>query len=283
MTTESKHEKSDLTVHLYRKESLAIKLKDMYETGMGDFASNLFSPAYLTKHKVPSDSAIEVKYMAETVDGECAFELSVKGGGLTKDIATKGCDKITPINGTFTLKLPKNNHHTEEVVKRFEAGRPYHLDGYWWSIKSVEIDGSEINFILNNPCEHFGEWELIHKPTPKVNEMQGLLNHHRKQPDIVYIAGAISGDVVANRHRFAAAKHSIMASSTNTTVLNPAELPGGLTQTQYMSICLPMVMMSTSLFMLKGWEKSEGAIAEHALALKLKIEIVYQGEHDGKL
>ncbi len=104
-----------------------------------------------------------------------------------------------------------------------------------------------------------------------------------KQPDIVYIAGAISGDVVANRHHFAAAKHSIMASSAKTTVLNPAELPDGLTQTQYMSICLPMVMMSTSLFMLKGWEKSEGAVAEHALAQKLKIEIVYQGEHDGKL
>ncbi len=109
------------------------------------------------------------------------------------------------------------------------------------------------------------------------------MSKNPKQPDIVYIAGAISGDVVANRHRFFVAKHSIMASSTNTAVLNPAELPDGLTQTQYMSICLPMVMMSTSLFMLKGWEGSEGAAAEHALAKKLKIEIFYQGEHDGKL
>ena len=185
---------------------------------------------------------------------------------------------------TLTRWAHRDKIQVDEFNKALLNKDPVMIDGYYWALSNREqINEDKFEYTFTNPCQTLCEWELQYNPKPKVNEMQGLLNHHRKQPDIVYIAGAITGDVVSNRHRFFAAKHSIMASSANTVALNPAELPDGLTQTQYMSICLPMVMMSTSIFMLEGWEKSKGAIAEHALALKLGIEITYQGEHDGKL
>jgi hypothetical protein len=70
-------------------------------------------------------------------------------------------------------------------------------------------------------------------------------------------------------------KSSKMLSLTH-NVLNPAMLPSGLTQLQYMSICQPMVLASDEIYMLKGWRKSEGAVAELALAKKIKLEVMFE-------
>ena len=51
--------------------------------------------------------------------------------------------------------------------------------------------------------------------------------------------------------------------------LNPAILPDGLEQHEYMAICIEMVKMADQLVMLPGWERSAGARAEHALAIKI--------------
>ena len=90
----------------------------------------------------------------------------------------------------------------------------------------------------------------------------------------VYIAGPMSGITNLNRDNFnRVAKYF---SDQKVAVLNPAMLPNGLSQQEYMSICLPMVMCADTLFMLDGWQHSQGALAEHALAIKLNKEIIYE-------
>jgi hypothetical protein len=59
-------------------------------------------------------------------------------------------------------------------------------------------------------------------------------------------------------------------------VLNPATLPDGLSQPEYMDICLAMLRCADGIFLLSGWQNSAGAKAEHALAQKLDLEIIHQ-------
>ncbi len=275
METKPRH----LKVEFNAGTNSATTLKRMYDANFAERAANVFDGNVKQKFKIDNSDIIEVTSLHYDNDNNCyTFNFSVKSDQV------EGIAQPLPINKIHILKLHKRSERADLAIDRLKDYGAYQFDGYWWSVTSMDdTHTSEVHFTLKNPCKHLGDWELMHKPMNIRGDISSEPVSEPKQPDIVYIAGAISGDVVANRHRFAAAKHSIMASSTNTTVLNPAELPDGLTQTQYMSICLPMVMMSTSLFMLKGWEKSEGAVAEHALAQKLKIEIVYQGEHDGKL
>lgn len=83
---------------------------------------------------------------------------------------------------------------------------------------------------------------------------------------IIYIAGPMSGIKGHNRPLF-----NMVASELTEqghSVLNPATLPDGLSQGQYMQICLPMVAVSDELVMLPGWEQSEGAYIEFLLAKK---------------
>jgi len=70
----------------------------------------------------------------------------------------------------------------------------------------------------------------------------------------------------------------VFLGSKGHVVLNPALLPDGLTQAEYMDICLSMLRCADAVFMLRGWEKSAGARAENALAEKLEMEIIFQEE-----
>ncbi|MDU1197483.1 DUF4406 domain-containing protein [Kluyvera ascorbata] len=92
----------------------------------------------------------------------------------------------------------------------------------------------------------------------------------------IYISGPMSGLVEFNRpsFMFAAAK----LTGRGHVALNPAVLPDGLTQPQYMDICLAMLRCAHAIYLLDGWEKSAGARAEKALAEKLRLEIIYQSE-----
>lgn len=92
----------------------------------------------------------------------------------------------------------------------------------------------------------------------------------------IYIAGPMTGLVEFNRpaFMFTAAK----LTGRGHVALNPAVLPDGLTQAQYMDICLAMLRCAHAIYMLDGWEKSAGARAEKALAEKLRLEIIYQSE-----
>lgn len=92
----------------------------------------------------------------------------------------------------------------------------------------------------------------------------------------VYIAGPMTGIPLFNRPAFNLEAYRL--DHEGYAVLNPATLPDGLSQDQYMSICIPMLMAADVVVMLPGWLKSDGANAEHALAIKLKKEMIYRFE-----
>ena len=58
--------------------------------------------------------------------------------------------------------------------------------------------------------------------------------------------------------------------------LNPAILPDGLSQREYMDICFAMIRAADAVYLLKGFEESKGAMAELAYAEKLGLKIYFQ-------
>lgn len=93
----------------------------------------------------------------------------------------------------------------------------------------------------------------------------------------IYIAGPISGLPNFNRDAFNAEAHRLLG--LGHVALNPAILPDGLEQHEYMAICIEMVKMADQLVMLPGWDRSAGARAEHALAIKLGKAIILPVPH----
>ncbi|AXD04638.1 TPA_asm: DUF4406 domain-containing protein [Salmonella enterica subsp. enterica serovar Typhimurium] len=90
----------------------------------------------------------------------------------------------------------------------------------------------------------------------------------------VYIAGPMTGYENFNREAFHRAEKALKREGH--TVLNPAVLPNGLTQAQYMDICMAMIRSADAIYMLWGWLCSAGARAELALAEKLGHEVIFQ-------
>ncbi|EHB5924097.1 DUF4406 domain-containing protein [Escherichia coli] len=84
-----------------------------------------------------------------------------------------------------------------------------------------------------------------------------------------YIAGPMTGYPDYNRAAFDAKAKEL--TEQGYIVINPAMLPNGLTQAEYMDICLAMVRLVDAVYLLKGWEGSAGARAEYALAEKLGL------------
>lgn len=77
----------------------------------------------------------------------------------------------------------------------------------------------------------------------------------------VYIAGKITGDP-GYRDKFAAAEIQLGWQGNN--VLNPAELPEGMTPADYMRICLAMIDVADSVVFLPNAKDSAGARIERA-------------------
>ncbi|EOQ2709603.1 DUF4406 domain-containing protein [Shigella sonnei] len=90
----------------------------------------------------------------------------------------------------------------------------------------------------------------------------------------IYIAGPMTGYENFNREAFHKAEEALKREGH--TVLNPAVLPDGLTQPQYMDICMAMIRCVDAIYMLKGWQRSAGAKAELALAEKLGHAVIFQ-------
>lgn len=88
----------------------------------------------------------------------------------------------------------------------------------------------------------------------------------------VYIAGPMSGLPDFNRKAFN--DMADLLRSRGHIVLNPAILPGGMEQREYMDICIAMLRCADSVCLLEGWSESAGANAEVYLAKKLKLEIL---------
>lgn len=91
----------------------------------------------------------------------------------------------------------------------------------------------------------------------------------------VYIAGPMTGRDDFNRQAFNDAEARLYIYD-KLTVLNPAKLPDGLTKGQYMDICFAMIRAADAIYLLNGFEKSKGALAELAYAEKLELEVIKQ-------
>lgn len=76
---------------------------------------------------------------------------------------------------------------------------------------------------------------------------------------VVYIAGPITG-VPDYRERFARA--AALLEQKGYIALNPATLPGGMTNEQYMGICFAMIGSADVVLFLSNWRKSVGASLE---------------------
>ena len=88
-----------------------------------------------------------------------------------------------------------------------------------------------------------------------------------------YIAGPITG-VPYYRENFSRAARYVKRLGFG-TVLNPAELPKTLDNSQAMKICFAMIDVADTVFFMPEWERSVGAKLEHDYCKYLNKEIYY--------
>ena len=116
---------------------------------------------------------------------------------------------------------------------------------------------------------------------PKQKSKTNIPNYSRCQPipkikklGKIFISGPMTGHDSFNRPAFNSTSDAL--SLAGYIVLNPAILPDGLTQAQYMQIDLTMLQCCDAIFMLNNWDDSAGAMAEHALAMKLGLKVIHE-------
>ncbi|EJR6806018.1 DUF4406 domain-containing protein [Salmonella enterica] len=98
----------------------------------------------------------------------------------------------------------------------------------------------------------------------------------------IYVAGPMSGLPNFNRDRFNEAARLVVESGN--VPLNPAILPDGLPERDYMAIGIAMLQCADAIHLIEGWEKSKGARAEKALADKLNIpRVAFLSVSDSRL
>ena len=91
-----------------------------------------------------------------------------------------------------------------------------------------------------------------------------------RKPLKVFLSGPISSRMETYKAEFADAARIV--SEAGHLPLNPATLPIGMEQRDYMRICLAMLDSADLLLHLPGWGESAGAIAEHTVATKTGVE-----------
>jgi len=89
----------------------------------------------------------------------------------------------------------------------------------------------------------------------------------------IFISGKITG-VVDYKKKFDNAEK--LLKHFNHSVMNPAVLPLGFEYNDYMSICLEMLKVCNGIYMLTGWQFSEGAKTEWKYAKKMHMKIMYE-------
>lgn len=95
----------------------------------------------------------------------------------------------------------------------------------------------------------------------------------------IFISGPITG-TKDYLERFAAAERVLKQKGYE--VINPAKVlavvPLELPWDTCMAVTLPLLKACDSIYMLRGWKNSEGAIVEYTLAHHCGIEMWYQDE-----
>lgn len=97
------------------------------------------------------------------------------------------------------------------------------------------------------------------------------------KPTKIYIAGKIAGDPEYKKKFDYAA---IQLSGEGEIVLNPAELPEGMNEADYMRICFSMMESADIIYMLRDWRDSKGATLEHSYAEYIGKSIIYENKEE---
>lgn len=89
---------------------------------------------------------------------------------------------------------------------------------------------------------------------------------------LIYLSGPMTGLPDLGRETFNRAEQELRAKGHN--VLNPACLPTDLPESAYLPICMAMLEQAEAIYLLDGWMKSAGAIAEFAYAERQKKRVL---------
>ncbi len=90
----------------------------------------------------------------------------------------------------------------------------------------------------------------------------------------IYIAGCIT-DNPDYKEQFKQAEERLKAQGH--TVINPAWKPHGLTYKQYIDLGLMELMQCEAVYLLRGWEKSNGASLEAQYAITAELKVMEEG------
>ena len=92
----------------------------------------------------------------------------------------------------------------------------------------------------------------------------------------VYLAGKIAGD---RRYKAKFRAAAVELERRGYTVLNPAILPEGLTDADYMSITMAMLYAADAVVFLPDYRESRGAMVEYDMCQRIgKDCLLYLGE-----
>lgn len=96
----------------------------------------------------------------------------------------------------------------------------------------------------------------------------------------VYVAGGISKVENFNYNNFMRVKEILESYGWEVHTPFDLDLPKNLPWDLYMHYCLPKMLMCPHVYMLNGWEDSDGACMEHQIAVALKKRIFYESRQD---
>ncbi len=91
----------------------------------------------------------------------------------------------------------------------------------------------------------------------------------------IYLAGMITGN---ENYKKEFKRYEEYLVNKGCIVLNPSILPGGMSNNEYMKICLSMIDCADCVAMMPNWESSNGAVLEHSYCKYTKKSIHYLEE-----
>lgn len=93
----------------------------------------------------------------------------------------------------------------------------------------------------------------------------------------IFISGAMTKDPNF-KEKFYNAYMFLQNRFPNAVILNPAILPEGLNNSQYMTLDFTMIDCCDTIYMLKDYKDSNGAMLEYCYAKYCNKKIIYQSE-----